>query len=102
VITVFIRYTLEPGRLDDFRLYAQRWLEIIPCSGGDLLGYLMPHEGTNYAAYGLVSFSCLAEYELYRLRLKASDGRRANFDFAKERGFILREDRSFLIQVQQL
>ena len=51
--------------------YARRWLTIIPKCGGNLLGYWMPHEGTNNIAYGLISFDSLAAYEAYRARLKA-------------------------------
>lgn len=55
-ITVFIRYQLDPFRRHLFEAYAQRWLTIIPKCGGDLLGYWMPHEGTDNIAFGLISF----------------------------------------------
>jgi hypothetical protein len=70
-ITVFIRYQLDPFQCDAFEEYARRWLSIIPKCGGNLLGYWMPHEGTNNIAYGLISFDSLAAYEAYRARLKA-------------------------------
>ena len=62
-ITVFIHYQLDPFQLDAFEGYARRWLAIIPKCGGHLLGYWMPHEGTNNIAYGLISFDSLASYE---------------------------------------
>src|SRR5690606_15099422 len=46
-VTCLIRYTLDPSKRDAFESYAQKWLEIIPRCGGDLVGYFMPHEGTN-------------------------------------------------------
>jgi hypothetical protein len=46
-ITVFIRYQLDPFKRADFEAYAQRWLWIIPKCGGDVVGYWMPHEGTD-------------------------------------------------------
>ena len=49
-LTVFIRYEIEPHQADDFETYARRWLEIIPRCGGDLVGYWLPLEGTNYEA----------------------------------------------------
>src|SRR5262249_30635916 len=58
-ITVFIRYQLDPFQCDAFEDYARRWLTIIPKCGGNLLGYWMPHEGTNTIAYGLISFDSL-------------------------------------------
>ena len=45
-ITVFIRYQLDPFRRSEFEAYAKRWIEIIPECGGNLVGYWMPHEGT--------------------------------------------------------
>jgi hypothetical protein len=95
-ITVFIRYQLDPFQCDAFEDYARRWLTIIPQCGGNLLGYWMPHEGTNNIAYGLISFDSLAAYEVYRARLKADREGAANFRFAQERRFILSEERSFL------
>jgi len=99
MITVFICYTLDPHKLDAFDIYSRRWLEIIPRCGGSLLGYFLPHEGTNNIAYGLIGFPSLAEYENYRNRLKADVEALENFAFAKEEKFILSETRSFLRQV---
>lgn len=96
MITCFIRYEIEPAERDAFRSYAARWLEIIPACGGELIGYFLPHEGTNYEAFGLISFPSLAAYEAYRTRLKADPAARANFAFAKEKRFILKEERTFL------
>ena len=59
-ITVFIRYQIDPFQRDAFRAYAQRWAEIIPRCGGHLLGYFLPHEGTNDVAWGLIAFGSLA------------------------------------------
>jgi NIPSNAP len=95
-ITVFIRYQLDPFQLDAFEAYARRWLTIIPKCGGNLLGYWMPHEGTNYIAYGLISFDSLASYETYRARLKADPDGAANFRFAQEQRLISSEERTFL------
>jgi hypothetical protein len=95
-ITVFIRYQLDPFQLDAFETYARRWLTIIPKCGGNLLGYWMPHEGTNNIAYALISFDSLASYEAYRTRLKADPDGAANFRFAQEQRLISSEERTFL------
>jgi hypothetical protein len=95
-ITVFIRYQIDPFKRDAFEAYARRWLAIIPKCGGELVGYWMPHEGTNNIAYGLISFESLAAYEAYRARLRADGEGMANFRFAEEQRLILAEERSFL------
>lgn len=95
-VTVFIRYTLDPFQRDAFEAYAKRWGEIIPKCGGDLVGYWMPHEGTDNIAFGLISFPSLAAYEAYRARLRADADGAANFRTAQEGRFILSEERTFL------
>lgn len=95
-ITCFIRYEIDPFQRDAFKAYAQAWGRIIPRCGGQLRGYFLPHEGSNYEAWGLIGFASLADYESYRTRLKADDEARANFAFAQRERFILREERRFL------
>ncbi len=95
-VTVFIRYQLDPFQRDAFEAYARCWLDIIPRCGGDLVGYWMPHEGTNTIASGLISFDSLAAYEAYRARLKTDPEGAANFRTAEEQRFILSEERTFL------
>jgi len=98
-ITCFIRYEIDPFQLDAFREYAQRWGKIIPRAGGHLIGYFLPHEGTNNIAWGLISFASLADYERYRAALRADPEGRANFARAAEERFILAEERSWLEDV---
>ena len=95
-ITCFIRYVIDPFQLDAFREYANNWRRIIPRCGGDLVGYFLPHEGTNNVAWGLIAFESLAAYEAYRTRLKSDPEGRSNFAFAQEKRLILREERTFL------
>jgi hypothetical protein len=98
-VTVFIRYQIDPFKRAMFEQYARRWLAIIPKAGGDLIGYWMPHEGTNNIAFALISFENLASYENSRARLRANAEGMANFNFAEENRFILAEERTFLRQV---
>jgi hypothetical protein len=95
-ITVFIRYQLDPFKRAMFEQYGKAWRTIIPKCGGDLVGYWMPHEGTNNIAFALISFESLAAYENYRARLRADGEGMANFNFAEENQFILAEERTFL------
>ena len=99
-VTCFIRYEIDPFQREAFREYAQRWLTLIPRCGGRVLGYFLPHEGTNDVAFGLVGCASLAAYEAYRARLKADPDARANFAFAQSRRLILREERTFLEDVE--
>jgi hypothetical protein len=98
-ITCFIRYEIDPFQRAAFQTYAEAWGRIIPKCGGDLIGYFLPHEGTNNVAFGLIAFESLAAYEAYRARLKADPEGRENFAFAQAERFILREERSFLENV---
>ncbi len=61
----------------------------------NLLGYFLPFEGSNFEAWGLISFASLADYEVYRTRLKTDDAAQANFAFAQRERFIVKEERSF-------
>jgi hypothetical protein len=98
-LTCFIRYEIDPFQREAFRAYAQAWLRIIPRCGGRLLGYFLPHEGTNNVAWGLISFEGLAAYETYRARLKSDSEGKLNFALAQEKRLILREERTFLEMV---
>lgn len=95
-VTCCIRYEIDPFQLPAFEDYARNWLAIIPANGGDLLGYWLPHEGTNNIALALISFDSLGSYEAYRARLRADPAGAANFAMAQEKRFILSERRTFL------
>ena len=99
MIVCHIQYQLDPFQRDKFEQYAQTWLRVIPECGGNLLGYFMPHEGTNDMAHAMIGFDSLAAYEAYRAKLTQHDGAKANFAFAQTNKFILRERREFLRRV---
>jgi hypothetical protein len=98
-ITCFIRYVIDPFKAAEFEEYARTWLTVIPKCGGDLLGYFMPHEGTNNIAIALVRFESLAAYESFRTTIKKDPEGMTNFQFAAQNQFILVEERHFLRQV---
>ena len=56
-ITCFIRYEIDPLKKDQFTACAENWARIIPRLGGHLLGYFVPHECSNYEAWGLIFLS---------------------------------------------
>jgi NIPSNAP len=98
-LTCFIRYQIDPFQKEAFRRYAEAWGRIIPRCGGYLVGYFLPAEGTNDIAWGLIAFDSLAAYEAYRARLRVDPESKANFAMAQEQRFVLREERTFLENV---
>jgi hypothetical protein len=95
-ITCVIRYQIDPFQRDAFQKYAENWGRIIPRCGGHLVGYFLPHEGTNDVAWGLIAFDTLADYEAYRSRLRSDPEALENFALAKTKRFIKREERNFV------
>ena len=99
MITCFIRYELDPNKVEAFEAYARNWGQAIPRCGADLIGYFAPHEGSATTAYGVYSIEDLAAYEAYRMRLKDDPIGRDNYAFSQREQFIRREDRLFLRNV---
>ena len=95
-----IRYQIDPFQRAAFEEYARAWLQIIPACGGALIGYFLPHEGSNDIAHAMIGFDSLAAYEAYRARLRDDAAGKANFEFAERQRFILREERTFLRPVR--
>lgn len=58
-----IRCQIDPFQRDAFKKYAENCGRIIPRCRGHLVGYFLPHEGTNDIAWGLIAFDSLASYE---------------------------------------
>jgi hypothetical protein len=100
-VTCCIRYVIDPHQRAAFEAYSREWGSIIPRLGGDLIGYFLPHEGTNNVAIALISFPSLAAYEAYRARVKADPEGAANFAKAQAERFILSEERTWLTPVQE-
>ncbi len=96
MITCFIRYEIDPFKVEAFNEYARNWGQAIPRCGADLIGYFSPHEGSSTIACGVYNIKNLADYEAYRERLRNDPQGRANYEFAKREQFIRREDRTFL------
>ena len=95
-VVCHIRYQIDPFQRTAFEEYARAWLDIIPACGGALIGYFLPHEGSNDIAHAMIGFDSLAAYEAYRARLRDDAAGKANFEFAERQRFILREQRTFL------
>lgn len=95
-ITCFIKYKIDARKHLQFAEYAQRWGQVIPACGADLIGYFAPHEGCSQTAYGVYSLADLAAYERYRTRLREHPLGQENYEFAQREGFLLEEKRLFL------
>lgn len=98
MVTLCIRYTLDPSKRSDFVRYARTWPAIIRRCGGDLVGYYLPTKlaGATNVGLALINFPDLAAYEKYRLNLMSDPEAVANVQRADESGCILVEDRAFL------
>ncbi len=99
-VTCMIRYQIDPFQRDAFAEYARNWGKIIPECGGHLVGYFLPHEGTNDVGWGLIACESLAAYEAYRNRLRTHQGARENFAMSQAKRFVLREERTFVEVVE--
>ena len=96
-IICIIRYEIDPYQRSAFEEYAARWGPIIPRCGGSLIGYFLPWQGTNYVGWGLIGgFDSLSAYERYQERLHRDPEAQDNLRFARERRFIVHEERNFV------
>lgn len=60
-ITCFICYQADPFQREVFRRYAEEaWRRIIQRYSGELIGYFLPHKGTNDIAWGLIGYDSMA------------------------------------------
>lgn len=71
--TLFLRYTIDPNKLADWREYAQAEFDPITESGGRITGYYAPTEfaGATSEAFATIDVGTMAEYEVYRGKLAA-------------------------------
>jgi NIPSNAP len=95
-IMCVIRYEIDPFQKDGFKKHAENLISVIPRCGGHLIGYFLPHEGTNNVAWGLIAFDSLASYASYRTRLKSDPGAREDAEMVQTKRLILREERNFV------
>lgn len=84
MFTCFIRYSVEPDRLGEFREYAHAWISLIRKYGGTHHGYFVPGssadilpdptfsfpglgtQGPPHIAVALFSFPGIEAYDAYR------------------------------------
>ena len=95
MITCYLRYIINPARLQEFETYGKMWIPLVEKFGGKHHGYFLPSEGANNVALALFSFPSLAAYEVYRERSKNDPDCIAAFQYADETGCFVSYERSF-------
>ncbi len=99
VITVHLRYEIDPDKLAEFDEYGRRWIRLVNRLGGVHHGYFLPSEGDSDEAFALFTFPSLADYEAYRSAAAVDDECRDAIRFATETKCIRRYERRFLSPV---
>ena len=95
MITCYIRYIIDPSKLDEFEKYAKLWIPLVGKFGGQHHGYFLPSEGANNVALALFSFPSLAEYETYRQKSFDDEECQADFAYAEHTQCVISYERSF-------
>jgi hypothetical protein len=98
MLTLCIRYQINPNRLADFTAYVKGEQEPICRSGGISVQYFLPTDfaGSTSEAMGLIDFSTLADYERYRSALASDAEHKKNVTRLEESGAVLSMQRSII------
>ena len=95
MVTCFLKYVIDPHKVDEFAHYGKLWIDLVNEMGGIHHGYLLPHEGANNIGYAQFSFPSLAAYEAYRNEIPGNARCQEAFRYAQQTGCILSYERSF-------
>ena len=95
MVTCYLRYVIDPSKVEEFEHYAKLWIPLVNKFGGTHHGYFLPSEGANNIALALFTFPGLAEYEAYREQSFDDAECKAAFDYADQTKCILSYERSF-------
>ena len=95
MVTCFLRYVIDPSKVEEFEHYAKLWIPLVERFGGQHHGYFLPSEGASDIALALFSFPSLARYERYRQECVEDPECQAAIRYGKEAGCIIRFERSF-------
>ncbi|MGL1888635.1 MAG: NIPSNAP family protein [Reichenbachiella sp.] len=96
MITCYLKYNIDPYKLEEFENYAKLWIQLVNKFGGIHHGYFLPHEGANNIATALFSFNSLSEYETYRNESLNDKDCQVAYQYAIDTKCILSYDRSFM------
>lgn len=96
MIACYLRYVIDPNKVEECEKYAKLWIPLVHKFGGKHLGYFLPHEGASNIAVALFEFSSLASYEEYREKSKSSPACEEAYAYAQTSKCIVSYERSFL------
>jgi hypothetical protein len=91
-----IRYQIDPFKKAEFQKHAENLIAPVARCGGQLVGFYLPHEGTNDVGWALLMVDSLAAYEAYRLRFLNDPEAMEDAAWMKREKVILREERNFV------
>ena len=95
MVTVYLRYVLDPAKLAEFEHYGRLWIPLVERFGGQHHGYFLPSEGANNVALDLFTFESLAAYESYRQQAADDPDCQTAFRYAEDTRCVLSYERSF-------
>jgi hypothetical protein len=95
VVTCFLRYIIDPNKVDEFEHYGRLWIPLVEKLGGTHHGYFLPSEGANNVALALFTFPSLSAYEHYRQNSLEDSECQAAFKYAKDTMCVISYERSF-------
>lgn len=56
MVTCYLRYIIDPHKLEAFEAYGKLWIRLVEKFGGKHHGYFMPSEGVSNVALAMFSF----------------------------------------------
>ncbi len=101
MITLCIRYTFDPNKLNDFKAYVEAEQGAIARSGGKAIAYFLPTDfaGPTNEAIGLIDLPNLAAYETYRTALANDPEHKKNVTRLETSGATLAMNRSMIQRI---
>jgi hypothetical protein len=102
MITLYLRYTIDPNKIAAFDKYVAEEQQAISESGGKIAGYYIPTDfsGATNEGFGLIDFPSLAEYEAYRSRLANHPLHKKNVAALERSGALLSTYRALIQRVE--
>ena len=95
MITCYLRYVIDPFKLNEFERYGRIWIPLVQKFGGKHHGYFLPSEGASNIALAMFTFPSLALYEDYRIKSLQDPACQAALKYAEETRCIVSYERSF-------
>lgn len=102
--TLFLKYTINPDKLDAWKAYAEAEAAPITESGGRITGYYAPTDfsGATSEAFATIDVGTMAEYEAYRAKLAAHPRHKENAAKVSKEGAILSTYRAIIQRVERI